>query len=199
MSEEIYQKKKERGIEDGSLPRVLQDLVNSEAGKKDIKYFWLSGNYVFDQPDDLKLSMLNNANVDILFVKQDDNSNWEICDFECLIGSNMFLQVDLNGEHKTLFLSDLDLPKVGGWRTTDSLKILRQNSQVPDVDQFRPKWIQENSINPFDFLVHESSKAYQRHYIWHQDWLVHVALAQALSHKNTDYKTCWNEHIKNEE
>ena len=199
MSEEIYQKKKERGIEDGSLPRVLQDLVNSEAGKKDIKYFWLSGNYVFDQPDDLKLSMLNNANVDILFVKQDDNSNWEICDFECLIGSNMYLQVDLNGEHKTLFLSDLNLPEVGGWRIANSLKILRQNSQVSDVDQFTPKWIHKDNFNLFDFLAHESSKAYQRHYIWHQDWLVHVALAQALSHKNTDYQTCWNEHIKNEE
>ena len=194
---EIKQKAKERGLKTDELPLPLADLIDSEPGKKDTEYFWLSGNYVFDQPDDKKLSMLNNSRVDLLFYKFGEDSNWEICDYKCLVGPKLFLDVDLDNEHRTLFLHDLNLSESGGWRTANSLKILRQNSYgSEDVQQFTPTWLHNNNYNLFDFLAPESSKAFASHYVNHQDWLVHVALAQALLHKNPDYQTCWGEYIK---
>ena len=195
--DEIKQKAKERGIKNEDLPWVLGDIILSKPGKKDKEYFWLSGNYVFEQPDDKKLSMLNNSRVDLLFYKFDKDSNWEICDYKCLVGPKLFLDVDLDNEHRTLFLHDLNLSESGGWRTANSLKILRQNSYgSEDVQQFTPTWLHNDNYNLFDFLAPESSKAFASHYVNHQDWLVHVALAQALLHKNPDYQTCWNEYIK---
>ena len=195
--DEIKQKAKERGIKNEDLPWVLGDIILSKPGKRDKEYFWLSGNYVFEQPDDKKLSMLNNSRVDLLFYKFDKDSNWEICDYKCLVGPKLFLDVDLDNEHRTLFLHDLNLSESGGWRTANSLKILRQNSYgSEDVQQFTPTWLHNDNYNLFDFLAPESSKAFASHYVNHQDWLVHVALAQALLHKNTDYQTCWDEYIK---
>lgn len=139
--------------------------------------------------------MLNNAKVDILFKKNDANSDWKICDMECLVGSDMFLQVDLDNEHKTLFLSDLNLRKSGGWRSTRSLKVLKINSLFSEnVSQFRPPWINSDNPSLFDFIVKSSSLAYDQQYVLHQDWLVHVALAQSLSYRNPDFFNCWDNH-----
>ena len=149
------------------------------------------------KPDDKKLSMLNNSRVDLLFTKFDKDSDWSICDYHCLVGPKLFLNVDLDNEHRTLFLHDLNLSESGGWRTVNALKILRQNSYgSEDVIEFTPTWLHDDNFNLFDFLAPEKSRAFAKHYVNHQDWLVHVALAQALLHKNTDYQACWNEYNK---
>ena len=129
-----------------------------------------------------------------MFVKDSKQSNWKICDSECFVGPDLFLQVDLNGKHLSLFL-DINLKKNGGWRTGRSLVFMPGGGKVKYFSGYNP----DDANNLLYAFGAEKGSPYRRtHYLWQQDKIAHASLAKSLSIDNKAYSACWRKYTEKE-
>ncbi len=191
--------------------QIVSDFLASSPEKDETKYLGVSFDFEFNQPNDLKLFVLNGDNGRLLFQKK-PNEDWVICDNECLYfvwydskQAGFYINHDLED---SIFPQEVDWTNMG-YEVIDEKKIYSQEDIIVHQTLTRDFNLNPTYKTPMIFYklgaINErfwNDEEFKKQYFSDEifilkngHWLIHVALANALANQDSKFKKCWQDHL----